>query len=353
VSKSKNELTDVSGQLFGEIRQLIDESRQRAAVAVNAELTLLYWNIGIRLQGCVLSGQRGEYGRKMIADLAKRLSGEYGRGWSKRQLHYCVQFTESFPDIEIVHALRAQLSWTHLRQLVVLDDPLKRNFYVEMCRLEGWSTRQLNDRIRSMLYERTAISKKPEITIQNDLTLLREQGKLSTDLAFRDPYVLDFLGLADTYSERDLESSILGELQKFIIELGTDFAFVARQKRIMIDNRDYCLDLLFFHRRLHCLVVIDLKIGEFDAAHKGEMELYLRYLEKHEMIDSEQPPVGLILCTGKNEEHVELLQLDQSNIRVAEYLTELPSRELLQQKLHESIERARQKLLIDKDNSDE
>jgi len=202
-----------------------------------------------------------------------------------------------------------------------------------------------------MLYERTAISKKPEITIQKDLTALREEGAVSTDLAFRDPYVLDFLGLADTYSEHDLESAILAELQRFIIELGTDFAFVARQKRITIDGRDYYIDLLFFHRRLKALVAIDLKIGEFEAGFKGQMELYLRYLEKHDMVDGEQPPIGLILCTGKNEEHVELLQLHDANIRVAEYLTELPSREVLRQKLHESMQRAQRRLLSDREES--
>jgi predicted nuclease of restriction endonuclease-like (RecB) superfamily len=186
-----------------------------------------------------------------------------------------------------VNALRAQLSWTHLRSLIVIDDPIKREFYTELAKLEGWSTRQLTERIKSMMFERTAISKKPEQTISNDLQELRTDGKLSADLAFRDPYVLDFLGLADSYSERDLESSILAELQRFIAELGTDFAFVARQKRITIDQRDYYLDLLFFHRRLKCLVVIDLKIGEFQAGFKGQMELYLRYLEKYEMVEGE------------------------------------------------------------------
>jgi hypothetical protein len=182
------------------------------------------------------------------------------------------------------------------------------------------------------------------LTIQNDLELLKNEQKLSPDLAFRDPYFLDFLGLSDTYSEQDLESSILVELQRFITEMGSDFAFMSRQKRISIDNRDYYLDLLFYHRRLKCLVAIELKIGEFEAAHKGQMELYLRYLEKHEMVEGENTPIGLILCTGKNQEHVELLQLDKSNIKVAEYLTLLPSQEVLQEKLHKAIAIAKQKM---------
>jgi predicted nuclease of restriction endonuclease-like (RecB) superfamily len=224
-----------------------------------------------------------------------------------------------------------------------MDDPLKREFYIEICKLEKWSSRQLQERIQSMLYERTAISKKPEFTIQNDLEVLRNQHRLTPDLVFRDTYFLSFLGLKDIYSEKDLETSIIIELQKFITEIGNDFAFMSRQKRITIDNRDYYIDLLFYHRRLKCLVVVELKMGEFEAGYKGQMELYLRYLEKYEMIEGENTPIGLILCTGKNEEHIELLQLDKSNIRVADYYTILPSKKLLQEKLHQAIEIAQSK----------
>lgn len=256
-----------------------------------------------------------------------------------------MQFASAFPDEQILYALRIELSWTHIRMLVPITDLLKRDFYIAMCKLENWSSRQLQERMKSMLYERTAISKKPELTVQQDLKQLKTEQKLSSDLVFRDPYLLDFLGLKDTYSEKDLETSIIAELQRFIIELGTDFAFMSRQKRITIDNRDYYIDLLFFHRRLKCLVVIDLKIGEFGAGYKGQMELYLRYLEKYEKVEGENMPIGLILCAGKNEEHVELMQLEQSNIRVADYLTVLPSQQVLQQKLHKAIEIARSKLI--------
>lgn len=195
-----------------------------------------------------------------------------------------------------------------------------------------------------MLYERTAISKKPDETIQNDLNLLKNSQKLSPDLIFKDPYFLDFLGLKNNYSEKDLESAILSELENFIVELGSDFGFLARQKRITIDNEDYYIDLLFYHRRLRCLVVIELKLGKFSAADKGQVELYLRWLEKHELLEGENPPIGLILCTDKNQEHVELMQLDKSNIRVADYLTELPDKKLLESKLHQSIENAKNRL---------
>lgn len=337
----------LSVPLLADVRQLIADARQRVAIAVNAELTLLYWHVGQRIQVELLKGQRAEYGKRVVAELAHQLTADFGKGWSEQQLRHCMRLADVFADANILSTLQRELSWSHLKSLIYMDDPIKRDFYTELCKLERWSVRQLQERINSMLYERTAISKKPEATIRQDISLLREQGQLSPDLTFRDPYVLNFLGLSDSYSEKDLESAILAELQRFIIEMGSDFAFMARQKRITIDQRDYYIDLLFYHRRLRRLVVIDLKIGEFEAAYKGQMELYLRYLEKHEQMEGEDTPIGLILCTGKNQEHVELLQLPQSNIRVADYLTQLPPREILQAKLHQSIELARNKLQTD------
>ena len=336
--------TSFPDELVTDVRALIEAARGRVATSINAELTQLYWHVGYRLNSELLRGQRASYGQQVITTLARQLAADYGKGWSDRQLRYCVRLAEIFPDASILHTVCSQLSWSHLRQLIQIDDPLKRDFYLQICRLEGWSVRQLQERIKSMLYERTAIAKQPEETIRQDLAALRKDGRISADLTFRDPYVLDFLGLADHYSEKDLESAILTELQRFITELGSDFGFLARQKRITIDQRDYYIDLLFYHRRLRCLVAIDLKIGEFEASYKGQMELYLRYLEKYDQAEGETTPIGLILCTGKNQEHVELLQLQNSNIRVADYLTLLPPRETLQAKLHQSIALARQKL---------
>lgn len=330
--------------LFSEIKSLIEQGRQQVAVAVNATMTLLYWQVGKRLNDEVLKDQRAEYGQQIVATLSRQLTEEYGKGWSKRHLHHCLRFAETFPNPQIVNALRTQLSWTHIRTIIPIEDELKRSFYIEMCRLEKWSTRTLSERMNSMLYERTAISKKPEETIQRELQQLSEAGQITPDLVFRDPYFLDFLNLKDSYSEEDLESAIIAELQRFITELGTDFAFMGRQKRIPIDDRDYYLDLLFYHRRLKALVAIDLKLGEFDAAYKGQMELYLAWLEKHESVEGENPPIGLILCAGKNPEHVELLQLHKSNIKVADYFTILPSREVLLDKYHKAIAIARNSL---------
>ena len=255
-----------------------------------------------------------------------------------------MRLARTFPHDEKFYALRRELSWTSIRTLSYIENPLERDFYAEMCKLNHWSSRTLNDRIKSMLFERTAISKKPEETIENDLAQLRETGEVSEDLVFRDPYFLDYLGLRDSYSERDLETAIIAELQHFIAELGNDFAFLDRQKRITIDGEDYYLDLLFFHRRLRRLVAIELKLGKFEAAYKGQMELYLRWLEKHEMVEGENAPIGLILCSGKNDEHIELMGLDEGSIRVAEYLTQLPDRKLLEEKLRLSIERAKRRV---------
>ena len=182
-----------------------------------------------------------------------------------------VRCAEAFPDLKIVHALSAQLSWTHLRRVVYIDDPLKRDFYAEMCRIERWNTRTLHDKIQSMLYERTALSKKPDQLIAADLKGLRDDDRLSPDLVFRDPYLLDFLGLQDTYAEKDLEAAILREIEAFMLEIGVGFCFVARQKRMQIDGRDYYLDLLFYHRKLRRLVAIELKVGDFEAADKGQL----------------------------------------------------------------------------------
>ena len=280
--------------------------------------------------------------KEVIKQLADDLTKQYGNGWSEKQLRHCLRFAETFPDRSIVSTLWRQLSWSHIKLFLYIEDNLKREFYIEMARMERWSVRVLEDRINSMLYERTAISKKPKETVKHDLELLKNEQKLTPDLVFRDPYFLDFLGLRDKYSEKDLETAIIVELQNFIIEFGNDFAFMDRQKRISVDNEDYYLDLLFYHRRLKSLVAIELKLGNFKAAYKGQMELYLRWLDKNMKLDDENTPIGLILCAGKSEEHRELLQLENSNIKVADYLTQLPDKKLLEQKLRSAVEIAKQ-----------
>lgn len=330
--------------LVGDIRALIVEARSGLAATVNSALTMLYWRIGRRIRAEVLQGERAGYGEQIVASLARQLEAEHGRGFGAKNLRHMLRFGEVFETEEIVYALSRQLSWTHLRSLIYIDDPLKREFYLEMCRDEGWSTRTLQGRLDSMLFERTALSRKPDELLTSELAALRDQGVLGPNLVLKDPYVLDFLGLRDRYLEKDLEDAILCELENFLLELGAGFSFVARQKRLQIDNDDFYIDLLFYNRRLRRLVAIELKLGEFKAADKGQMELYLRWLAKHEQEPGEAPPLGIILCTGKNREQIELLELDHSGIHVAEYLTGLPSRQLLKQKLHEAVALSRARL---------
>ena len=225
-----------------------------------------------------------------------------------------------------------------------MDDTLKRDFYIEIAQLEKWSVRQLKERIDSMLYERTALSRKPEEAIRHDLAQLRKEQEVLPDLLLKDPYILDFLDLNNGYTEHDLEDAILREIEKFLLEMGTGFTFVSRQKRLQIDDDDFYIDLLFYNRKLKRLVAIDLKIGNFRTEYKSQMELYLRWLQKYDQEPGEQPPLGIILCAGKKKEQIELLELDRSGIHVAEYLTVLPSKKILQDKLHNAITAARSRL---------
>lgn len=330
--------------LIADVRSMIAQTREGVARTVNAGMTLLYWRIGKRIQTEILQNERAEYGEKIVQSLSAQLTEEFGRGFGRRSLFNMVKFAEVYPDPGIVQSLAAQLSWTHFQRLIPLKDPLQRDFYAEMCRVERWSTRTLAKKIDSMFFERTAISKKPAEVARAELAELRAEDKLSPDLVFRDPYLLDFLGLKDRYLEKDLEDAILRELETFLLELGQGFTFQARQFRIPIDSDDFYLDLLFYHRGLKRLIAVDLKLGDFKAEYKGQMELYLRWLAKHEQQPGEEPPLGLILCAGKKEEQIELLELGQSGIHVAEYLTALPPRELLQQKLHAAIEISRARL---------
>lgn len=327
-----------------EVKQLIETSRQNVAIAVNSEITLLYWKIGKRINEEILGNERAEYGKQVVAMLAEQLTADYGKGWGENHLRKCMQFATVFADQQILYAVRTELSWTHIRTLMFIREPLKRDFYIEMCKLERWSSRQLQERIQSMLFERTAISKKPDELIEKELKELREENKITPDLVFRSPYFLDFLGLSDKYNEKTLEDAVLNELEYFILELGQGFSFIQRQKNMVIDGEDFKLDLLFYHRKLKRLVAIELKLGKFKAAYKGQMELYLRWLEKYEMQEGEEMPIGLILCAEGNKEQIELLQLDKAGIKIAEYLTSLPSQELLQQKLHKAVEIAKSKM---------
>lgn len=334
--------TVLTESLIQDLRQIIDGARSRVAAQVNSELTLMYWHIGDRINREVLGNERAEYGKQIVATVAQQLQMEYGtKGFEERTIRRMMKFAQIFPDIKIVTPLVSNLSWTHFLEVMTIKDEIKRDFYLTLAASERWSKRQLREKIDGMLFERTAISTKPEELIKKELSELRDKDVVSPDLVFKSPYFLEFTGLKGMYNEKSLEDKLVVNLEQFIIELGNGFSFVARQKRMIIDGEDFYLDLLFYHRRLHRLIAIDLKKGGFKAAYKGQMELYLRWLEKNEMESGEETPLGLLLCTEGGEEQIELLQLDNSGIKVAQYLTELPPRHVLINHIQKSMEAAK------------
>ena len=328
--------------LHAELRALIASSRQRLAGAVNAELTRLYWTMGQRLRTEVLGDARASYGAKLLDQLGQQLAQEFGRGFESRNLRRMVKFAESFPDAAIVSTLSAKLSWSHMVAIVAIKTPQARQFYAQHAAQDGWSVRELNHQIERKAFERTELaSVQAPLNVQTELDVAHSTTPTQV---FKDPYFLDFLGLRQGHDEADLESAILRQLEAFILELGRGFAFVERQKRMVIDGDDFYLDLLFYHRRLRRLVAIELKLGRFKAAHKGQMELYLKWLDKHERQPGEEAPIGLILCAESSREQVELLQMQKDGITVAEYWTELPPKAELEQHLHQALLEARERL---------
>lgn len=321
-------------ELFDKIKQLIQDTGQQAVVYLNQATNHLYWSIGyyilVDLKHEVYSG----YGKQVIATLSQQLTENYGKGYSYSALTRMIKVADKYPQ-ETFATLSQTLSWSHFIELVTIEDDTKRFFYQQMCQLEKWSIRTLRNKQDEMLFERTAIAKQPKDFIIKSLENINQD--LSPELFFKNTYILDFLGLHNQYSEKDLENAIVRQLEQFILELGQGFAFLERQKRISIDSTDYYLDLLFYHRRLNRLIAIDLKLGKFKPAYKAQMELYLRYLQKYEQQPHEQAPIGLLLCSEGNTEHIELLMLGEENIKVAQYLTQLPEKQWFIDKLHKAI----------------
>ena len=337
-------LSENFDHVYDDINDLIKRKKCEVKSTVNDTMISLYWGIGKKLTEEITGVNKPEYGQKVVIEISNRLSVDYGTGFNRSAISRMINFYQEFPDYEKVATLSQQLTWSHFIEILPIKDELKRNFYAAMCKNENWSVRTLRERKKSMLYERTAISKKPDETIKNEIAELNEEKKMSVDMFYRDPYMLDFLGLKDTYSEKDLENAILAQLEKFILEMGSDFAFLARQKHFVLDGKDYFMDLLFFHRTLRRLVLIELKLGEFEPQDKGQVELYLRWLEKYERAEGEEKPIALILCAEKSQETIELMELDNGSIHVAQYLTKMPPKEVLEKKLLQAIANAKEQL---------
>lgn len=329
-------------KLFHDIVQMIQQGRNRVATEVNATVVLLYWSIGKRVNDAILIDKRADYGDQIIENISAQLSRDFGKGYSRSALFRMVRFARLYPNNQIVATVSRQLSWSHVVLLCQMDEDIRRDFYLHMACIEHWGVRTLREKMGSMLFERTVISKKPEEVIKYELEKLAKTQQLTPDLVFRDPCFLDFIGLDTKYSELDLENAILDHIAEFIQELGSDFCFVARQKRMSTKQKDRYLDLLFFHRSMRRLIAIELKLDRFEPEHKGQMEWYLRWLDKNERKAGEEKPLGIILCAHKDAEDVEYLELDQAGIHVAQYLTQLPPKELMEAKLHDAIAIAKQ-----------
>lgn len=320
-------------ELLGRLSELIEYSKQRISSQANSILTMLFWQIGKDINDFVLGNERAEYGKYIMSTVSTYLTEKYGSNFELRNLRRMRQFAEQFTDIEIVSTLSTQLSWSHFVELLPLKKGEAKLFYARKSAEYNWGVRELRNQKEKKLYERTVVANNQ----------LPTQIKGTANL-FKDPYLLDFLKLKDDFLEKDLEEAIIADLEKFILELGVGFTFVERQKRMIIDGEDFNLDLLFYHRKLKRLVAIDLKISHFKAAYKGQMELYLKWLNKYEKQEGENEPIGLILCTETSKEQIELLEMHKDGIMVAEYWTDLPPKNVLEQKLHQAVIEAKERL---------
>lgn len=317
--------------LLADLSQLIEQSQRQVSVAVNNTVTLLFWQVGKRINQYILQNKRAEYGKQIVSTVSTQLENKYGKNFELRNLRRMMQFADQFAEFEIIVPLARHLSWSHFVELLPLKNKEAKLFYAEITLKEALGIRELRKHISTKTFERTDIAN----------TQLKDNYPMPFN-TFKDPYILDFLGLKNGYLEQDLETAILKELEGFILEVGKGFAFVERQKRMIIDGEDYHLDLLFFHRKLKRLVAIDLKIGKFQAKDKGQMELYLKWLERYEMQQGEEKPIGLILCAETSREQIELLEMHKDGIMVAEYWTELPPKKDLEKRLHKALIEARE-----------
>ncbi len=338
-AKEKNIISNEQS-LYNELSTLIEKSQWQLVSQANSTLTVLFWRVGTRINQEILLNKRAEYAKQIVSTLSTQLKSRYGRNFEIRNLRRMLQFAEQFADEKIVATLSRQLSWSHLVELLPIKNIEAKLFYAGNVASQGLGVRDLRKQIAAKEFERREIA-----NLQNT----SKHPGINNN--FKDPYFLDFLGLQNTYLEKDLEEAILRELEAFILELGTGFAFVERQKRMIIDGQDFHLDLLFYSRSLRRLVAIELKLGRFQAKHKGQMELYLKWLDRYERKEGELPPVGLILCAESSREQVELLEMHKDGIMVAEYWTELPPTKQLEQKIHtiliEAKERMERKKLLE------
>jgi predicted nuclease of restriction endonuclease-like (RecB) superfamily len=319
--------------LFTHVSKIIEKRKNRAGMYANREVTLMYWEIGRYIDSVLLGGERAEYGKRILATLSQQLIKKYGSGFELRSLRRMVQFAELFPDSTIVSTLSTHLCWSHFIEILPLETEKARLYYANDAITRNLGIRELRNQISRKAYERKEIAN----------SQFKEASKIPFNV-FKDPYILDTLGLKENFLEADLEKAILTELEAFVLEFGHGFSFVERQKRMTMDGDDFTLDLLFYHRILKRLVAIELKIGKFVPQYKGQMEFYLKWLNRYERQDDENEPIGIILCTKASRNPIELMELDKSGIAVAEYWTNLPPKTELERKIKEILIEAQERL---------
>ncbi len=333
MDENKITLANKERNLLEILSKLIKENQTKVINNANSIVVVLYWQIGTKINDFILQNKRADYGKQIIVTLSRLLVEQYGNSFEEKNLRRMLQFAEKFMDFEIVVTLSRQLSWSHFLVLIPLPTIESQLFYAKKTTNEALGVRALRNEIKNKAFERSSIAN----------TQLPQSLK-ETNNVFKDPYLLDFLGLKNDFLERDLEQAIINDLEKFILELGKGFSFVERQKRMIIDGDDNYLDLLFYHRKLKRLVAIELKVDKFRAKHKGQMELYLRWLDKYEKEEGENSPIGIILCTETSKEQVELLEMHKDGMMVAEYWTELPSKNILEEKLKQAVVEAKERI---------
>ena len=320
-------------KLFNDISALIEENRRKIFAHASGSTILLFWNIGRRINNDILENKRADYGKQIVPRVAAQLSEKYGKSFEVRNLRRMMQFAEQFCDFEIVSPMATQLSWSHIIEILPLKNNEAKIFYLNEAARGIIGKRALREMINRKTFERKEIAD-TQITSESPIPI----G------IFKDPYLFDVLGIKDEYLESDVEEAILREIEKFILEFGKGFTFAERQKRMIIDGRDYKLDLLFYNRYLKRLVAVELKYGRFEAANMGQMRLYLGWLDKYERQEGEEAPIGLILCSESGREEIELLKLDRDGILVAEYWTNLPPKAEFEKKIHTILAETRERL---------
>ena len=340
-------LVEPETKIYEGIRAALATARRNAVNAVNAEMVTAYWEIGRQISEAV--GDRAEYGKQLLQFLSERLTAEFGKGFTVRNLRNMRQFYQTFP---IRHALRAELTWTQYRLLMSVDEPSRRDFYLNECAESGWTSRQLERQINSFYYERLlATRKEHRAEIEGEIYIT--EPKTEPDHILKDPYVLEFLDLKENakYSETELEQGLIGKLQDFLLELGKGFSFVARQKRVTSESGDhYYIDLVFYNYILKCFVVIDLKAGKLTYQDVGQIDFYVRLFDDKIKQADDNPTIGIILCANKDESIVKYSVLaDNENLFASKYRLYLPTEEELKEELQRECEIVERRLLLDGD----